>query len=89
MTESPYIGVAEMLSDLDWIDVESSHLEQVAWQLGKDGETGTLAIRFKNQSIYLYFEIPYEVFCALVDAPSSGEYLNQKIKPIYPVMKVA
>jgi len=69
-------------TNLEWVGVESSNIEMLAW---KDE---MLYVMFHNGAVYVYSGVPYDVYGALLDAESHGEYLAQKIKPVYPFFKV-
>lgn len=64
---------------MDWRDVSSSTITRV----GYDSSSMTLAVEFRNGSVYEYFEIPSNIFEDLVNAASVGRYLAQHIKGIY------
>jgi hypothetical protein len=46
-------------------------------------ESSTLDIWYKGGARYSYFGVPEEVYRALREAPSAGEYVNLEIKPAY------
>lgn len=56
-------------SAVDWVD--------------RDLETGTVEIRYKEGDRYSYFDVPEQVYRGLLEAPSIGAYVNQRIKPFY------
>ena len=56
--------------------VTSSQLSSV----GYDPESQTMAIRFKNGSVYHYYDVSPEQHQALVTAPSIGKYFTQHVK---------
>jgi hypothetical protein len=55
---------------------ESSNLARI----GFDEETSVLKVEFKNGSLYDYFDVPQNIFEAMRNAPSKGQYLAQEIK---------
>ncbi len=59
--------------------VASSNLRAV----GYDPETKILEVEFQSGSLYQYAEVPEEVYRALMNASSHGQYYNQNIKNIY------
>lgn len=65
------------------IAVNSTNLESV----GHNGQN--LFVRFKNGSIYVYFNVPTLTFQGLLNAGSKGTYLNQHIKGIFPYERIA
>jgi phosphomannomutase len=61
---------------LDWIDIESSHLEAIA----HDGDLDILYIRFHNGDIYKYHPVSAIVFIELLNSASKGKFFVQNIK---------
>jgi lysyl-tRNA synthetase class 2 len=45
-----------------------------------DAEKKILKIEFPNGSVYLYHDVPDKIFQELKDAPSKGQYFNEKIR---------
>jgi hypothetical protein len=68
------------LRGLDWIDVDSSNLEQVAFV----PSFGRLWIAFggpgKPRTVYVYFDVPQDVYDGLLAASSKGSYHAARIK---------
>ncbi len=56
-------------SAVDWVD--------------RDPETGIVEIRYKEGDRYSYFNVPEQVYRGLLEAPSIGAYVNERIKPFY------
>ncbi|HEV2079323.1 MAG TPA: KTSC domain-containing protein [Allosphingosinicella sp.] len=56
-------------SAVDWVD--------------RHPETGTMEIRYKEGDRYSYFGVPEQVYRGLLEAPSIGAYVNERIKPFY------
>jgi KTSC domain len=48
-----------------------------------DGEASTLDLWYAGGDRYRYFDVPMEVYRALRESPSAGEYVNREIKPHY------
>jgi hypothetical protein len=48
-----------------------------------DEDAATLDLWYKGGDRYRYFDVPLEVYRALIGAPSAGEYVNREIKPNY------
>ena len=46
-------------------------------------EDGTLEIEFNNGKVYQAFDVPQEVYTALIYSPSPGRYFNAMIEPNY------
>lgn len=62
--------------------VESSNLKSV----GYDGQN--LFVEFGKGSIYVYYEVPLELYTELLKAESKGKYLNSNIKNVYRYEKI-
>jgi hypothetical protein len=63
----------------DMIYVDSSNIEQV----GYDGDTMELHVIFKDGSLYVYTNVPVQVYEGLLGAASKGSYLNREVKGVY------
>lgn len=61
--------------------VSSSNIESV----GYDKKTKALRIRFKDGSLYEYFDVPEHIYEGLLNPPdgSSGKYFHANIKGVY------
>lgn len=70
---------------MDFIPVTSSNLDSVAYDMDKQ----ELYVKFKNNSVYKYLKVPSTEYDNLLGAESAGKYLNQHIKPLYQVEKIA
>jgi len=46
-------------------------------------ESRTLDIWYKGGSRYTYFDVPAEVYQALLAAPSVGAFVNAQVKDVY------
>ena len=62
--------------------VESSNLKSVRY----DGQN--LFVEFGKGSIYVYYEVPLELYTELLKAESKGKYLNSNIKNVYRYEKI-
>lgn len=61
--------------------VQSSNVECV----GYDPDVMELHVRFLGgPTIYVYLNVPQQVFDEMMAAPSKGSYLHQCVKDIYP-----
>lgn len=61
----------------EWVDVESSNLEEVEY----DRKIKSLSIKFKNSSkIYIFKNVPIKVYAGLMWSNSKGKYFHKKIK---------
>lgn len=56
--------------------VRSSNLKSV----GYDPSNSILEVEFHGGRIYNYFEVPLEIYDALMKAPSKGTFLDRNIK---------
>ncbi len=65
---------------MDWI--ESPESSTIA-RFGYDAANQVLRVEFKNGGTYQYFDVPAQVFEAMVAAPSKGQFLAQMIKGSY------
>ncbi len=48
-----------------------------------DDERRELAIAFKSGKRYTYVDVPREIFAALEQAPSKGDYFNTHVREQY------
>lgn len=51
--------------------------------VGYDSATSVLEIEFHNGRIYGYFDVPADVYHALMAADSIGGYFNEEIRSAY------
>ena len=56
--------------------VSSSNIASI----GYDERTQTLEVEFLDDSVYQYFNLPTNIYEALMAAPSHGVFLNANIK---------
>lgn len=61
------------------IFVDSSNIDQI----GYDAAQMELHVIFKGGSLYVYSDVPAEVFDELQIAGSKGRYLNLRVKGVY------
>ncbi len=59
--------------------VSSSNVKSI----GYDINTSILEVEFKNGRVYQYFNVPINVYNALINASSIGKYLNSNIVGVY------
>ncbi len=69
---------------MDRHEVVSSNVAEV----GYDAETQTLEVMFHGGTIYQYFDMPETVYQELINAPSAGRFLAQRIKGVFRCEKV-
>jgi hypothetical protein len=55
---------------------------------GYDGEEQVLRVRYIGGGTYDYLEVPEEVYDALLQSSSKGQFVNCEIKPAYPYRRV-
>ena len=60
-------------------DLDSSAIARAAY----DEAALTLDLWYQGGDRYRYFDVPEDVFEALLAAPSAGEFVNREIKPAY------
>ena len=63
----------------DMIYVDSSNIEQI----GYDGDNMELHVIFKGGALYVYSNVPVQIYEELQGAPSKGSYLNREVKGTY------
>lgn len=68
---------------IDMIYVDSSNIEAI----GYNEETSELHVQFIDSGLYIFVDVPLEVYQELMDAPSKGSYFNREIKPVYSFTK--
>lgn len=59
--------------------VSSSNVKSI----GYDINTSILEVEFKNGRVYQYFNVPINVYNALINSSSIGKYLNSNIVGVY------
>ena len=64
--------------------VSSSNIREI----GYDPNSQTLEVEFTNSFVYQYYNVPQQVFDALMAASSKGQFLNSQIKNMYPYSRV-
>jgi hypothetical protein len=53
-----------------------------------DEKTGTLNITFHGGATYSYLNVPVNVYQALTNAPSKGEYFYHNIKGVFSTLRL-
>jgi hypothetical protein len=69
---------------MNMVSVNSSNLSAV----GYDSTKGIMHIRFNSGRLYAYYNVPENVYCELMNAPSHGSYFNSFIKGVYRDTKI-
>lgn len=64
--------------------INSSNLKFASYQT----ESKTLSVTFKNETIYEYYGVPWDVFTKFRMSDSQGKFLNSKINKMYEYRKV-
>jgi len=62
-------------------DVESTVIDAL-------GYSRVLEIRFESGHIYQYYNVPEEVYNAMLTAPSKGKYFNEQIRGKYSYQEI-
>lgn len=66
------------------IPVNSSNVAEV----GYDAQNKIVYVRFLNNSMYIYKDVPEAEFNGLLNAPSIGSYLHRNFKNVYPYERI-
>lgn len=82
-------GCWEVLPSPEWVEVESSNIEAVKY----DVMPSELYVRFKRKgevppSVYCYHGVPLNVFADLLAADSKGKFFAERIRNVFPVVRV-
>lgn len=56
--------------------------------VGYDGPSLTLEVTFRRGGVYHYFQVPAEIYKALLEAESMGTYFAEEIKDKYSYQKI-
>ena len=64
---------------IERLPVTSSNVKSI----GHDADSNTLAVEFKDGSIYHYHDVPKDIHEGLVSAKSVGSYIHANIKGKY------
>lgn len=77
---------AEKAKETMYTDFQSSNIDGMAYKVEKE----QLWIRFKDGSVYTYYDVPMSVAKGLYKAGSKGKYFWKKIRnnPRYQVQKL-
>jgi hypothetical protein len=52
--------------------------------IGYDPDSSELYVKFVHApTVYVYRDVPREVFARLMSAPSKGQFVNLEVKPVY------
>ncbi len=67
------------MSAPEMIFVDSSNIEAI----GYDSDQRDLYVQFHGGRIYVYADVPEQIYQELLQADSKGSYLNRELKPNY------
>ena len=70
-----------MMPDMTYVD--SSNIEAI----GYDDGNQELHVQFLSSGVYIYSDVPREIFDDLMNAPSKGSFLNREVKGNYQYAK--
>jgi len=67
---------------LKWEKINSTNIKRTSWIPEEDPEAdgGNMYVDFHSGWMYVYFEVPSEVYDAFKKAPSRGKFHAQHIK---------
>ena len=69
---------------MKFTQVESSNIAEIAF----DEEKEALFVKFKNDTVYEYSEVPYYVFEEMLSADSVGSYFHKNVRSSYEFSKL-
>ena len=69
---------------MEWVPVESSVLEAVAYSL----DDHELCLRFRSGDEYCYADFPLKLYRELLGAESLGRYFSRKIRDHFVYRKI-
>lgn len=69
---------------MERIAVNSSNLASV----GYDEPSQTLEVEFNHGGVYQYYDLPEQIYAALMSADSIGSYFSHNIRNVYPTQKI-
>lgn len=61
---------------IDFLPIQSSQIKEI----GHDGSSNTLFVRFKNNRLYSYHPVDKEKYQEFKDAESQGVYFHKNLK---------
>ena len=64
--------------------IDSSTIESVRYF----PDNKELQIKFKNNTMYIYSDVPFKVYMGLIHAPSAGSYLWKNVRNKYETKKI-
>lgn len=74
-----------MVSDLPlFVPVQSSNVDSISY----DVEKQELYVQFRGGSIYVYYNVPEDVYLDFLTSPSKGQFLNSNVKDVYSYQRI-
>ena len=67
----------------NWTPVISSNIKAISYDKNSD----TLAVKFVDNDIYEYSDVPSAIYSAFLIAPSKGRFFHQNIRDVYNSVK--
>ena len=68
-----------------WTPVVSSNIKAIAYDKNND----TLAVKFVDDDVYEYSDVPSAIYSAFLIAPSKGRFFHQNIRDVYNSVKLS
>jgi hypothetical protein len=76
-------------------DFDSSNIKQIKYtdniefvDAPDEADFGVLEITFLNNTVYEYYNVPWELYQEMVQSKSKGTFLNKEIKDKYEFAKI-
>ncbi len=69
---------------MDRVPVTSSAIVSV----GHDASTRTLEVEFQGGSTYQYFDVPAELYLALLESPSLGRFHAERVRGVFRYVRI-
>ena len=66
------------------LDFKSSNIESFWYE----DDSKMLHVRFRNESLYRYSEVPQDIFYNFMESESKGKYFNKNIRTSFKYEKV-
>lgn len=70
------------------VDLKPVKSSQIA-SIGYHAESKTLVVKFKNNAMYSYSDVPEKIFNELMAAESVGKYFHARVKSIFKYQKLS
>lgn len=68
-----------------WVPVVSSNIKAISYDKNSD----TLAVKFVDNDVYEYSNVPSAIYSAFLIAPSKGRFFHQNIRDVYNSVKLS